>query len=174
MRSILAPLAVVALTVTGSSTASADQPAAASGSASFSTSGMSASTSGPSSDADPKKTILPLVVGGLGVAQLVTGIVLVAASPSMPANCQEGTRTCSRKPGQSEASFHDDQRQAGDSQQMTSWGTIGIASGAVFLVAGAAMYFWYNRDASRTASSKPIVVPYAGANGGGLAAVATF
>lgn len=181
MRSkILAPLAVVALALTASSTSSAQQapssappPApAASASASFSTSGVSAS--GPSSDADPKKTILPIVVGGLGAAQLITGIVLLAAAPSMPDNCDEATRTCSRKPGQSEASFNQDQQDAGDSQQMNAFGLIGVSSGAVFLVAGAAMYLWYNRDPSKTASTKPVVVPYAGTNGGGLAAVATF
>lgn len=179
---ILAPLAVVAVALTASSTSSAQQapssappPQGASASATFSTSGMSASSSGPSRDGDEvKKTILPFVVGGLGAAQLVTGIVLVAAAPSMPDNCSAGTRTCTRLPGQSDASFKQNQQDAGNAQQMTSWGLIGIGSGSVFLLAGAAMYLWYNRDVTRTASSKPLVMPYANANGGGLAAVATF
>ncbi len=178
MRSkILAPLAVVAVALTASSTSSAQQAQGASASAGFSTSsGFAGTSSGPSADGDPaKKTVLPIVVGGLGAAQLIAGTVLLVAAPSMPANCDEGTRTCVRKPGQSEASFQQDQQDAGDSQQMSSWGLIGVASGGVFLVAGAAMWLWYHRDVgAKSASAKPIVVPYAGANGGGLAAVATF
>lgn len=170
---LLAPLAALALATTVSTPSMADEAAA---SASFSTSGAAASASGPSAgDGDAKKTVMPWIVGGLGVAQIATGVVLLVAAPDMPDNCNDTTRTCTRKPGQSATSFDEDQGQAGDAQQMNAFGVIGIASGAVFLAAGAAMYFWYHRDpGSSAASAKPVVVPYAGTNGGGLAAVATF
>ena len=175
MRSnILAPLTVLALAVTTASSAAAQEqapPATAQASASFSTSGVSAPAS---SNDDVKKKVLPWVFGGLGAAQLVTGVVLVIAAPEMPANCTEGTRTCTRQAGQSDASFKENQEQAGEAQLMPAIGTIAIASGAVFLATGLAMHFWYNRDGAKTASSKPVVVPYAGATGGGLAAVARF
>jgi hypothetical protein len=176
MRSkILAPLAVLALALTTGGTAAAqDQappPATAQASASFSTSDMAAPSS---SDGDVKKTVLPWVFGGLGAAQLITGVVLVIAAPEMPSNCTEGTRTCTRQPGQSEASFKENQEQAGEAQLMPALGGIAIASGAVFLATGLAMHFWYNRSDAKTASRKPVIVPYAGATGGGLAAVATF
>lgn len=187
MRSnILAPLAVLALAATSASTASAQQApqqtpppssgASASGSASasatFSTTGVS--TPRVASSDDPTKTVLPWVLGGLGVAQVITGIVLIAVAPDTPDNCSVTTRTCTRKPGESDASFQDDQSTAGQSRQFPALGGIAIASGALFLVTGAAMYFWYKPSEKKSASTKPIVTPYASPNGGGLAAFARF
>lgn len=178
-------LAVLAIAVTSASVASADEPvsttttnqATAGGSASFSTSSgasSSGSASAPGSDGDAAKDVLPWVVGGLGAASLITGIVLHVAAPDLPSNCIEGTRTCTRKANQSDASFNEDQSQAGEAQLMPNLGNIAIAGGAVLLVAGVSMYFWYHQDDKKTASKKPILTPYAGPNGGGVAGFITF
>lgn len=183
-------LAVLAVAVTSASVASADEQsasgpvsttttnqAAAGGSASFSTSGgatSSGTASAPGSDGDAKKEVLPWIVGGLGAASLITGIVLHVAAPELPANCIEGTRTCTRKPNQRDASFNEDQEQAGEAQLMPNLGNIAIAGGAVFLVAGVSMYLWYHQDDKKTASTKPIITPYAGPNSGGLAGFIRF
>jgi hypothetical protein len=187
-------LAVLAVAVTSASVASADEPATpvsttttnqatADGSASFSASGSGAGASGaasaPGSDGDPVKEVLPWVVGGLGAASLITGIVLHVAAPDLPSNCLEGTRTCTRKPNQSDASFNEDQEQAGEAQLMPNLGNVAIAGGAVLLVAGVSMYFWYHQDspgksAANKTKTKPIVTPYAGPTGAGLAGLIRF
>jgi hypothetical protein len=183
-------LAVLAIAVTSASVASADEPvsttttnqASGGGSAGFSASasgsgaGASASSSAPASDGDATKEVLPWVVGGLGAASLITGIVLHVAAPDLPSNCIEGTRTCTRKPNQSDASFNEDQEQAGEAQLMPNLGNIAIAGGAVLLVAGVSMYFWYHQDNSKSAANtkKPILTPYAGPTGGGVAGLIRF
>jgi hypothetical protein len=105
------------------------------------------------------------------------------AAPDVPSNCAENTRTCTRKPNQSDASFNEDQEQAGEAQLMPNLGNIAIAGGAVLLVAGVSMYFWYHQDsggksasnkpATKT-STKPILTPYAGPTGGGVAGLIRF
>lgn len=178
-------LAVLAVAVTSASVASADEPvsttttsqAAADGSASFSTSAGASSSgaaSAPGAEGDATKEVLPWVVGGLGAASLITGIVLHVAAPDLPSNCVEGTRTCTRKANQSDASFNEDQEQAGEAQLMPNLGNIAIAGGAVLLVAGVSMYFWYHQDDKKTASKKPILTPYAGPTGGGVAGLIRF
>jgi hypothetical protein len=177
-------LAVLAAVVTSASIASADEPvssttttqASASGSASFSasSSGAGGTASVPGADGDFQKDVLPWIVGGLGAASIITGVVLHVASPDMPSNCIESTRTCTRKPNQSDASFSEDQDQAGQAQLLPNLGNIAIAGGAVLLVAGVSMYFWYHQDTSKMASKKPILTPYAGPNGGGVAGFLQF
>lgn len=189
-------LAVLAALVTSASVASADEPvstttttqASGGGGASFSastSSGTTASGTGAASapagsDGDPAKEVLPWVVGGLGAASLITGIVLHAAAPDLPGNCIEGTRTCTRKANQSDASFNEDQEQAGEAQLMPNLGNIAIAGGAVLLVAGVSMYFWYHQDSpgksasNKPSTPKPILTPYAGPTGGGLAGLIRF
>jgi hypothetical protein len=189
-------LAVVAFAVTTASVASADEPvsttttsqASGGGGASFSAStsgGATSSSSGAASapagsDGDPAKEVLPWVIGGLGAASLITGIVLHVAAPDLPSNCIEGTRTCTRKPNQSDASFNEDQEQAGEAQLMPNLGNVAIAGGAVLLVAGVSMYFWYHQDSPGKSASnkpttpKPILTPYAGPTGAGVAGLIRF
>jgi opacity protein-like surface antigen len=193
MRKTALSVAVLAALVTSASVASADEPvsttttnqASGGGSASFSAStsgagaGASASSSTPGSDGDATKEVLPWVVGGIGAASLITGIVLHVAAPDLPQNCVEGTRTCTRKANQSDASFNEDQEQAGEAQLMPNLGNIAIAGGAVLLVAGVSMYFWYHQDspgksAKNKPSTKPIFTPYAGPTGGGFAGLIRF
>jgi hypothetical protein len=195
---IVLSAAVLALAVTSASVASADEPtatptsttettqASAGGSASFSTS-SGASASGNSSGAassgdDPVKTYLPWIIGGLGVVQIATGIILHAAAPDLPPNCSESTRTCTRLSGQSETSFNQNQEDAGQSQQMPHLGTIAIVSGSLFVVAGVSMYFYYHQDGDKksaapakgTSPSRPIVTPYASKDGAGVAGLLRF
>jgi hypothetical protein len=190
MRKTALSVAVLAALVTSASVASADEPvsttttnqASGGGSASFSAStsgagaGASASSSTPGSDGDATKEVLPWVVGGIGAASLITGIVLHVAAPDLPQNCVEGTRTCTRKANQSDASFNEDQEQAGEAQLMPNLGNIAIAGGAVLLVAGVSMYFWYHQDGAKSATNtkKPLITPYAGPTGGGLAGFIRF
>lgn len=189
-------LAVLAFAVTTASVASADEPvstttttqASGGGGMSFSAStsgdanatGAGAASAPAGSDGDPAKEVLPWVVGGLGAASLITGIVLHVAAPDLPDNCVEGTRTCTRKPNQSDASFNEDQEQAGEAQLMPNLGNVAIAGGAVLLVAGVSMYFWYHQDtpgksaSNKPSTPKPILTPYAGPTGGGVAGLIRF
>jgi hypothetical protein len=128
---------------------------------------------------DPKGTLIPLVLAGLGGAQIITGLILVAAAPDTPANCNEDSRTCARNPGQSDASLREDQETAGQAKQMPTLGGIAIVSGTIFAATGLGMYFWYNGDSSKKSGkaktpTTPTILPYAGPGGGGLTAVARF
>ncbi len=168
---MLAVLAVNVLAVAWSGTSSAQETATASGSVAVTTPSSPTITS----ETDPKGTIIPLVLGGLGGAQIITGIILVAAAPDTPGNCNEDTRTCARNPGQSDASLREDQETAGQAKQMPVLGGIAIVSGTLFAATGLAMYFWYNADKSKTGKGpSKMVVPFAGPGGGGLSAVARF
>ncbi len=169
MKKLLTAASVALVAMTSMTNAHADEAAAGGG---VSTN-FSASASASPSSGDGAGTTLPLVVGALGIAQVATGIILVAAAPDTPSNCNEDTRTCGRKPGQSDASLREDQEQAGESQHMPTLGAIAVVSGAVFLAAGVAMYFWYKPQTTRS-GRVPAIVPYAGASGGGLAALARF
>lgn len=197
MTKIALSLAVLAVAVTSASVASAEESvpvsttttnqASGEGGASFSASTSSSTTSSSTggaaapagSDGDAAKEVLPWVVGGLGAASLITGLVLHVAAPELPSNCLEGTRTCTRKPNQSDASFNEDQEQAGEAQLMPNLGNIAIAGGAVMLVAGVSMYLWYHQDspgksAKNKPSTKPIFAPYAGPTGAGFAGLIRF
>src|SRR5690349_24679306 len=96
---MIAVLAVNLCAVAWGSSASAQEPGSAPpadpGGGSATASGSVAVT-GPSapkitSDDDPKKTILPLVLGGLGAAEIITGLILVAAAPNTPGTCNGDT-----------------------------------------------------------------------------------
>jgi len=177
MRSkIITPVLVLSLALTTASTAAADDaaPATAQASVSLGSGSTSSSASGGGGETDVKRDVLPWVFGGLGAAQIIGGAVMIIAAPEMPANCDSATRTCTRQPGQNNAAFDDDQEKAGQAKLYPQLGGIAIASGTLFLATGIAMHFWYNRSEAKSASAKPVVVPYANANGGGLAAVATF
>ena len=62
---------------------------------------------------------------------------------------------------------------------MPNLGNIAIAGGAVLLVAGVSMYFWYHQDspgksAANKPSTKPVFAPYAGPGGAGVAGLIRF
>jgi DNA end-binding protein Ku len=64
-------------------------------------------------------------------------------------------------------------------QLMPNLGNVAIAGGAVLLVAGVSMYFWYHQDspgksAANKTKTKPILTPYAGPTGAGLAGLIRF
>jgi hypothetical protein len=132
---------------------------------------FSAKASGEASE--PGSSALPWIIGGLGVAQIAVGIILVAAAPETPDNCNEDTRTCARKTGQSDASLREDQEQAGEAKHMPTLGAIAVVSGAAFVATGLAMYFWYKPDGAKNARG-PSITPYVAPSGGGLAARASF
>jgi hypothetical protein len=121
---------------------------------------------------DLKTSTVPWILTGLGGAGIVTGIVLLAAAPSLPASCDEDTRTCARLPGQTDESFSDDQSTAGRARQMPIFGGILLLSGAFLAATGLGMYFYYKPSADK--SSRATITPYATPGGGGLSALATF
>src|SRR5262249_61145178 len=110
---------------------------------------------------------------GAGGASSVTGIALLAVAPSLPSNCNDTTRTCSRKPGESDAQLKDDQDQAGRSKQLPIWGAIALASGGFLAATGLGMYFYYKPSSDKPAQGARIT-PYAAPGGGGVTPGRTF
>jgi hypothetical protein len=109
---------------------------------------------------EPKRPILPLVVAGAGAVLLATGVTLtVLGVNKVPSNCTMSPRECAAPPG--DPAF--DQAKSG--VNMANVG-IGLAAGGLATVtAGLIWYF----SAPKTLEAGSLIVPWATANGGGLA-----
>lgn len=136
--------------------------------------GSGGSSSGNNGDKGERggHTIFPWIVVGIGGVGLVTGVVLVATTPTRPENCNEGTQTCTRLPGQSDADSKADQEQAGkaDSQPVLGWAITGI--GAAFVVGGLLWHFLEPTGEAKTA--KPRVLPWTTGTASGVSLGGTF
>jgi hypothetical protein len=129
------------------------------------------STAGGDRGGDGGHTIFPWIVVGIGGVGVVTGIVLVATTPSRPGNCQESTQTCQRLEGQSEADFKSDQEQAGkaDSQPVLGWAITGI--GAAFVVGG---LLWHFLEPTGDKVAKTKMMPWTTGQASGVALGGSF
>jgi len=116
-------------------------------------------------------TIFPWIVVGIGGVGVVTGVVLVATTPSRPGNCVESTQTCQRLENQTEADFKANQEQAGkaDSQPVLGWAITGI--GAAFVVGG---LLWHFLEPTGSATAKTKVVPWTTGQASGLSLGGAF
>lgn len=137
-----------------------------------------AGASGASDKSEGGRSILPWILVGIGGAGVVTGIVLVATTPTRPSNCIQATQTCTRLEKQTEADFKADQEQAGraDSQPVLGWAITGI--GGAFVVGGLLWHFLEPTGEKTTATaavpSKPKVVPWTTGQASGLSVGGTF
>jgi hypothetical protein len=117
---------------------------------------------GPAAEAapEPKRPVFPLVVAGAGAVILATGITLtVVGVNKVPSNCTMSPRECAAPPG--DPAF--DQAKSG--VNMANLG-IGLAAGGLAVVtAGLIWYF----SAPKTMETGSLIVPWATANGGGVA-----
>jgi hypothetical protein len=121
---------------------------------------------------DGGHTVFPWIVVGIGGVGIVTGIVLVATTPSRPGNCIEATQTCQRLEKQSDDDFKADQEQAGkaDSQPVLGWAITGI--GAAFVVGGLLWHFLEPTSSSSAKTTK--VMPWTTGQASGLGVGGTF
>jgi hypothetical protein len=116
-------------------------------------------------------TIFPWIVVGSGGVGVVTGIVLVATTPTRPGNCIEATQTCTRLDNQTDADFKADQEQAGkaDSQPVLGWAITGI--GAAFIVGG---LLWHFLEPTSSSTAKTKVVPWTTGQASGITLGGSF
>ena len=61
-------------------------------------------------------TVFPWIVVGIGAASVLAGVVVLATSPALPADCDATTKTCTRATNESAADFAARQEDAGRSE----------------------------------------------------------
>jgi hypothetical protein len=159
------------------------QRAASAASASSSSSSTTPASSGTGASPTPVTpppgaetqghTVYPWIVVGAGVVGVAVGVVLIATTPSIPSNCNETTTTCTRKPGESDAEFKEDQDQAGRGKNQPVIGAVVTGVGGALVVGGLIWHFLEpTGDRSSTAGAK--VRPQVGPGYGGLALTGRF
>ena len=111
-------------------------------------------------------TIFPWIVVGLGAATMITGLVVVVASPSLPENCNSESDTCTKlSPTESPADFAKRQEVAGRSEAQPTEGLIVGAVGVGVLAIGLLWHFLEPTGPERTGSLR--FAPWATASGSG-------
>jgi hypothetical protein len=85
-------------------------------------------------------TVFPWIVVGAGVATVITGVVVLALSPALPAGCNAVTKTCTRDASESAADFAARQEDAGRSEAQP---TEGFIIGAIGLGVVAGGLLWH-------------------------------
>lgn len=121
---------------------------------------------------ETKKPIGPYVTMGAGAAALVTGIVIIAAAPSVPSNCNEGTSECTtttKGAPITSTQLQHDQSQAEEHVNLDRLGIIVSTLGVIALAAGVT-WFLLDDTSSRTAS----ITPWITADSGGVSAFGRF
>jgi hypothetical protein len=114
--------------------------------------------------------LAPRIVAGVGIAGVVTGVVLLLARPALPTNCNSDTYKCTKLPAETEAKFAEERDTAGTNQGLLHAGVVTLLAGAGVTAAGV---LWYvlEKPKPRTAT---IVAPWISAGSGGLALRASF
>ena len=134
----------------------------------------------PATDVDHKTppaaegghTVLPWVVVGVGAATVIVGIVIVLAAPSLPAGCDQATKTCTRLAnGETASDFAKRQEDAGRSESQP---TEGLIVGAVGLVVVGAGLLWHFLEPTGARTGSLRFSPWATAHGAGGAIGASF
>jgi hypothetical protein len=120
-----------------------------------------------SSPPEPKKSLLPLVVAGLGGAALATGGVLFAVGMGqVPEGCSVSTKECAAPPGDPRLD---------DANRGVSLANLGVGiglSGAALLIGG---LVWYAATPATPPSTRgQLVLPWVGRGAGGVAVVRSF
>jgi hypothetical protein len=127
-------------------------------------------------------TALPWVVAGIGGAAIITGVVVYATKPKMPANCSGGSGTCQQGKDQSDADFKADKDQAGKSRSQNTIGLIVGGAGIAVLAGGLIWHFLEHTNGSSSSpnasngasAEKPTVTPAVGPGFAGLSFGGSF
>jgi hypothetical protein len=132
----------------------------------------------PSAQPEPQPTkslVLPLVLGGAGLAGVTAGILLIATAPATPSGCYASTRKCVPLPGEGPGAptLADREAQAGKAHGQTLGGGITIGVGVLFVGAGMVAYLLERPPTNQPTGAASLflrgaVVPYADRDGGGL------
>lgn len=114
---------------------------------------------------------LPWVVVGVGGAALVTGVVVLATAPSLPADCDKAAEVCARRPGESTADLEARQDTAGRAKGQPTAGLL-IAIGGGVLAAGGLAWHWLEPTGPKKTGGprvRPSMAPgYVGVTIGGV------
>jgi hypothetical protein len=122
---------------------------------------------------EPTATPLaPRIVAGVGIAGVVTGVVLLLARPALPTNCDSDTYKCTKLPAETDAKFTDERDTAGKNQGLLHAGLATLLAGAGLTTVGV---LWYvvQKPKPRTAMFAPWLLPRMG-TGGGVTLRASF
>ena len=126
-------------------------------------------SAGPPPPLRPRRSLLPLAVGGLGAVALATGAVLIAVGlHDVPGSCSMSTQSCAAPPGDS--SFD-------DAHRAVSLANAGVAigvGGTLALVGGVAWYFLQPAPRAADTVGTQLITPWVGAGSGGLSVHSTF
>ena len=86
-------------------------------------------------------TLPPWIVVGVGGAAAVVGVIVLAASPSRPANCDKSTTSCTRLAGETDADFKSDQDKAGTADSQPTLGAVLLVAGLAVVGGGLLWHF---------------------------------
>lgn len=114
----------------------------------------------------------PWVVVGVGGAALVTGIVMIATAPALPAGCNSVTKTCDQLQSESSAEYSERQERAGSSIDQPRFGAIAAGVGAG--IVGLGLLWHFLEPSASPASAGLRVAPWSTASSAGLAALGAF
>lgn len=98
-------------------------------------------------------TVFPWIVVGAGVATVISGVVLLALSPALPAGCNAVTKTCMRDATESAADLAARQEDAGRSEAQPTEAFIVGAIG-LGVVAGGLLWHFLEPSASSPSSDR--------------------
>jgi hypothetical protein len=96
-------------------------------------------------------TVFPWIVVGAGVATVITGVVVLALSPALPAGCNAVIRACTRDATESAADLTARQQEAGRSESQPTEGFI-IGAIGLGVVAGGLLWHFLEPSADRRGS----------------------
>jgi hypothetical protein len=141
----------------------------------FGDNGAVVNTSGPSAPtttvepSKPSRSVVPLIVAGLGGAAMVVGtVLLVSGLGAVPANCSRSSHECAAPPG--DPSFDDAKSAVGRANLGIG---IGIG-GAVVAVTGLIWYFASSPSEPERAPSTAGLTPWTDGRGAGASWSARF
>jgi hypothetical protein len=113
---------------------------------------------------EPKRPVLPLVLGLTGSAVMATGVVLtIVGLGKVPSNCTLSPRECAAPPG--DPSFD-------QAKSAVTLADVGLGLGIAGFATAAASFIWYFTSEKRmepAPTSSAVVLPWAAPGGGGIA-----
>lgn len=95
-------------------------------------------------------TVFPWLMVGAGAVTVIAGLVVIIASPALPADCDALTKTCTPGAGESGADFAKRQEDAGRSEAQP---TLGLIIGGIGLGVVAAGLIWHFLEPSSPSRS---------------------
>ena len=120
-------------------------------------------------------TIPPWVVVGLGGLGVIAGVVVIAITPSLPANCYASTKKCMSTTDAERANLSQRQDDAGKSQNQPTVGGVIIGVGAAFIVGGLLWHFLEpTGPVEKTGSLKPKLSPHVAPGFAGMSLGGSF